>query len=92
MDGLLLEVDARYPIGAAHGSFRNLVAAVNMASTDSLNVAGRVVHAGQVIYFDYQPSTTARQAFCPHNTAPLPIPHVVLSNVSATGCAASKAE
>ncbi|RYU80720.1 hypothetical protein [Hymenobacter persicinus] len=90
MDGLLLEVDRRYAIGAPSGNYTNLVAAVNLESTDSLRVAGQVVRAGQTIYFTYQTSPTARQAFCPQNTVPLAVPHVVLSNVSLVSCLASK--
>jgi hypothetical protein len=92
MDGLLVEVDSRYPIGKPAGAYTNLVAAVNMEPKDSLNVAGQLVRKGQIIHFTYRPSAKAREAVCPQNTVPLPVPHVVLSNVGAGRCTGGGAQ
>jgi hypothetical protein len=95
MDGLLIEVDSQYAIGKNYNGYNNLVAAVNLKqqSTPELSVDGQVVQPGQVIYFSYTPSDKAREAMCPQNTVPMPIPHLTLANVSSTACGAvSKAQ
>ncbi|PJJ47708.1 hypothetical protein [Hymenobacter chitinivorans] len=88
MDGLLIEVDGQYAIGKNYGQFTNVVAAVNLLeqATPELKIDGQVVQPGQTIYFTYTTSPGAREAFCPQNTVPLPIPHLVLSNVGTAGC------
>ncbi|MCB2379293.1 hypothetical protein LGH70_16975 [Hymenobacter sp. BT635] len=91
MDGILIEVNSPDAIGKPLSPYANLVAAVNtQQNNDELILAGQKVKMGQVIYFNYTPSDKAREAFCPQNTVPLPIPHLVLSNVGTTGCAAYK--
>ncbi|TGE21079.1 hypothetical protein [Hymenobacter metallicola] len=95
MDGLLIEVDSQYAIGKPYADHSNLVAAVNLAqqSTPEYKIDGQVVQPGQTIYFTYTPSKGAREAMCPQNTVPLPVPHLTLSNVSTTGCGgATKAQ
>jgi hypothetical protein len=88
MDGALIEVDGAFAIGKPFAPYTNLVAAVNINQTASpdLTIDGQVVQIGQVIYFTYTPSEKAREAVCPQNTVPLPIPHLTLSNVSTTAC------
>ena len=87
--GLLVQVDAPYAIGqtlpaaAAPGGtdLPNVIAVVNTLP-DSL---GR---PGQRLYFTYQnePERQAPQQ-CFVYRPPLPVPHLVLRNVSATACA-----
>ena len=93
MDGVLLEVDAAYAIGKPYAPHTNLVAAVNVAqlASSDLLVDGQKVEIGQTIYFTYTPSDKAREAVCPQNTVPLPIPHVTLSHVGTTPCVVTKA-
>lgn len=93
MDGLLVEVDSQYSIGKAYGPHTNLIAVVNLAqqSTPDYTLDGQTVKPGQTIYFTYTTAPGAREAFCPQNTVPMPIPHLVLSNVNQTACAPAKA-
>ncbi|TGE25947.1 hypothetical protein E5K00_12370 [Hymenobacter aquaticus] len=94
MDGVLIEVDPQYAIGKAYNQYTNLVAAVNMqpSSSPDLTIDGQVVQVGQTVYFTYTVSPKAREAVCPQNTVPLPVPHLVLSNLGATACAPTKAQ
>ncbi|MCB2409820.1 hypothetical protein [Hymenobacter lucidus] len=91
MDGLLIEVDSQYAIGKPHGQHTNLVAAVNLvqSSNPELVVDGQTFKEGQTISFTYVVSSKAREAMCPQNTVPLPVPHLVLSNVGTTACPTS---
>ncbi|MDB5234678.1 MAG: hypothetical protein JWR44_1671 [Hymenobacter sp.] len=91
-NGFLIEVDGQYAIGAplrvTSGDSLprpNIIAAVNQ-----LAPMGTV---GQRIYFTYVNDAnyqTPRWA-CPAMRAPInfPVPHLVLSNVSATPCSAN---
>ena len=89
MDGVLIEVNSATPIGkpvnfpvtaTTSNVGTNVVAAVNDL--------GSQAKTGQTIFFTYQnsPNNAGPVRPCPQNTIPLPIPHLVLSNVSATGC------
>lgn len=89
MDGLLIEVDARYPIGKpafdmSYDSIKgnNIIAAVNAADFPGLAV-------GQRIYFTYHndPQRQMPNWTCfAYDGLKTAVPHLVLSNVSATGC------
>lgn len=89
MDGLLIEVNSATPIGKP----------VNLAVTSTTSIVGTNVIAavndlgsqaqtGKTIFFTYQnsPNNAGPARLCPQNTFPLAIPHLILSNVSATGC------
>jgi hypothetical protein len=84
MDGVLIEVNSTTPIGQPINVFgitgTNVVAAVNDL--------GSQAQKGKTIFFTYQssPNNAGPLRPCPQNTAPLAIPHLILSNVSATGC------
>ncbi|MFD1468969.1 hypothetical protein ACFQ48_12100 [Hymenobacter caeli] len=89
IDGFLVQVDEQYAIGqtlpaaSAPGGtdLPNVIAAVN-ALPDSVG------KPGQRFYFTYQ-NDPKRQApyYCYVNRPPLPVPHLVLSNVATTPCA-----
>jgi hypothetical protein len=84
MDGVLIEVNSTTPIGQPINVFgitgTNVVAAVNDL--------GSQAQKGKTIFFTYQnsPNNAGPARACSQNTAPLAIPHLILSNVSATGC------
>jgi hypothetical protein len=88
VDGTLVQVDEPYTIGqtlpaaSAPGGtdLANVIAAVN-ALPDSLS------KPGQRLYFTFQ-HDSKRQApyYCFVNRPPLPVPHLVLLNVSADAC------
>jgi hypothetical protein len=89
-DGVLIQVDAAYPIGRP--------AVFRFTSTDSaggdnvvaaVNDLGALNKRGQRVYFSYAGSTeqSGPARICPALYAPLAVPHVVLTNVSATSCA-----
>ncbi|WP_035562543.1 hypothetical protein [Hymenobacter sp. IS2118] len=84
LDGVLIDVDAAFPIGKPTGSHRNVIAAVNFADFAGLN------EVGTRVYFTYanDPSQQFPQRACTANTVPLQLPHLVLSNISNTGCKA----
>jgi hypothetical protein len=90
LDGVLIEVDSLYPIGRPVGPGqpggvpgRNMIAAVNPL--------GNLNHPGQRVYFTYRndPSQQSPGSGCRQNALPLAVPHLVLSNLSATACAGS---
>jgi hypothetical protein len=89
VDGPLINVDARYHIGApgvlAGGQQlgRNVIAVVNR------DVLGRIDSIGQRVYFTYtsDPDRQWNGMCCfAFDGTQQPVPHLVLSNVSATGC------
>jgi hypothetical protein len=82
LDGVLIDVDAAFPIGKPVGEHRNVIAAVNFADLASLNQVGKRV------YFTYrnEPNRQRPDRVCTANTMPLQVPHFVLSNISATNC------
>ncbi|ALW84085.1 hypothetical protein AUC43_02600 [Hymenobacter sedentarius] len=82
MDGILIDVDAASAIGKPTGNYTNVIAAVNFADLSSLS------KVGQRVYFTYRndPSQQTVSRFCTANSAPLPVPHFVLSNLSVTSC------
>ena len=84
-DGILIQVDSAYPIGrpisiADSLGNSNVIAAVNSLGTLGVR--------GQRISFTYtnDPAQQAPRRFCTADQLPLPVPHLVLSNVSATPC------
>ncbi|SFQ38726.1 hypothetical protein [Hymenobacter arizonensis] len=82
-DGVLIDVDDAFPIGKPAGEHKNVIAAVNFADLASLNQVGKRV------YFTYRNDPNQQRAVraCIAITLPLPVPHFVLSNISATNCA-----
>ena len=92
-DGLLIQVDSPYAIGQPLPSpwadslgANNVIAAVNSLGTLAVR--------GQRVYFTYanDPDRQTPARACPtfELAVPLPIPHLVLSNVSASPCSASQ--
>lgn len=96
-DGVLINVDAQYPIGKPAGYsaapndstslvYQNTIGALNSNALGALNVKG------QRIYFTCTGDTQGFSNFgpCNHMGIALPIPHVVLTSFSATPCGALK--
>ncbi|MBF9221948.1 hypothetical protein [Hymenobacter ruricola] len=82
-DGVLIDVDAATPIGQAAGSLgANVVAAVNVPDFGSLN------RVGQRVFFFYRNDPNQQYPLrpCPAIGTRLQVPHLVLSNLSATSC------
>jgi hypothetical protein len=89
-DGILIQVDEQYRIGAAVGSpampdtlgSTNIIAAVNVEDFGSLAARGRR------IYFSYSndPNRQGPARFCNAMGTALGVPHLVLSNISANPC------
>ena len=84
-DGVLIQVDRRFSIGQPSTlpdslGNSNVIAAVNSLGTLAVR--------GQRISFtcNNYPTRQAPLRFCTTDQAALPIPHLVLSNVSATPC------
>jgi len=88
-NGLLVEVDDQYPIGAPLRFFysdsipqSNIIAAVNQSRTTA--------KTGQRIYFTYVDDANQQSPAWPCTTLEAwihyPVPHLVLSNVSVTPC------
>ena len=83
LDGILIDVQTTDPIGQPVGSLGNhVIAAVNFEDFTGLN------QVGQRVYFTYRndPARTGTNRFCTANTVLLPVPHLVLNNLSATAC------
>lgn len=90
MDGLLLDVDPAYPIGApavlARGRDtlvgRNVIAAVNIFSI------GRLATVGQILHFNYVvgPAQHSEVTCLAFDGSKTPIPRGAVSNVSTTAC------
>jgi hypothetical protein len=83
LDGVLIDVDAAFPIGKPAAGRSNVIAAVNVADFSSLN------QVGQRVYFQYRndPAQQSPNRACTTNTMPLPVPHLVLNNLAAVACA-----
>jgi hypothetical protein len=84
--GVVINVDAAYPIGQPAGTLgNNVIAAVNVDDLASFNQIGKRV------YFTYRndPSQQWPTRICPAVYIPLPVPHLVLSNLSETSCVPS---
>ncbi|AMJ64334.1 hypothetical protein AXW84_01995 [Hymenobacter sp. PAMC 26628] len=92
-DGVIINVDAQFPIGkpvgygfALHDSTKatnqNVIGALNSNTLAQFNVPG------QRIYFTCTGDTQGFSNFgpCNHMGIPLPVPHVVLTSFSATPC------
>jgi hypothetical protein len=89
-DGILIQVDERYSIGSSIKSYTapdslgntNVIAAVNT------HTFGDLGKRGQRIYFSYEndPQQQGPNNVCNAMGAPFPIPHLVLSNLSAQPC------
>lgn len=81
--GVIINVDAAYPIGQPAGVLgSNVIAAVNVGDLASFN------RVGNRVYFTYRndPKQQAPSRVCTAEYVPLPVPHLVLSNLSETGC------
>ena len=87
-NGLLIQVDSQYPIGRPlRVSYTDSLARPNIIAAVNRNTSGAT---GQRIYFTYVNNATQQQPAWPC-TAQLPfnympVPHLVLSNVSDTPC------
>lgn len=89
-DGVLIQVDGRFPIGKSIQSFTapdslgntNVIAATNPASF------GTLLKRGQRVYFTSDPNAADQPIprFCPAIGAPFPIPHIVLTSVYGVPC------
>lgn len=89
MDGVLIEVNSDTPIGKPVNF--PVTATTSIVGTNvvaAVNDLGSRAQTGQTVFFTYQdsPNNAGPARFCPQNTSPLPIPHLILRNVSATGC------
>ena len=81
--GVIINVDAAYPIGQPAGALgNNVIAAVNVADLASFN------RVGNRVYFTYRndPSQQVPSRICTTEYVPLPVPHRVLSNLSERSC------
>jgi hypothetical protein len=93
-DGVLIQVDSQYPIGKS--LVIGATAPDSLGSTNviaALNSLGNLAKRGQRIYFTYEAYTNQPivNRFCTADQAPLGVPHLVLTNTSATPCNASLA-
>jgi hypothetical protein len=89
MDGTLIEVNSATPIGKPiNVSVTSTTSIVGTNVVAAVNDLGSQATMGQTIFFTYQnsPNNAGPARPCPQNTIPLPIPRLILSNVSATGC------
>ena len=89
MDGVLIEVNSATPIGKpVNVLVTSTTSIVGTNVVAAINDLGGQAQTGQAIFFTYQgsPNNAGPVRACPQNTTPLPIPHLILSNVSATGC------
>ena len=89
MDGTLIEVNSATPIGQPVNV--SVTSTTNILGTNvvaAINDLGSQAQTGQTVFFTYQasPNNAGPVRNGPQNTAPLPIPHLVLGNISATGC------
>jgi hypothetical protein len=85
MDGLLIDVQSTDPIGKPAGTLgSNVIAAVNFEDFAGMN------KVGQHVFFTYRndPARTSPNRICTANTVPLPVPHLVLTNLASSTCAA----
>ncbi|UOQ97681.1 hypothetical protein MUN81_20935 [Hymenobacter sp. 5317J-9] len=86
-DGVLIQVDAQFPIGQRVAwpdslGNTNVIAATNTADFNSLN------RRGQRIYFTYNtdPTRKATLRACTTDQIPLSVPHLVLGSISGVPC------
>jgi hypothetical protein len=89
MDGVLIEVNSVTPIGKAVTVVVSATTSISGANVvAAVNDLGSYAQTGQTVFFTYQdsPNNQGPVRNCPQNTAPLPIPHLVLNNLSVTGC------
>jgi hypothetical protein len=89
MDGVLIEVNSATPIGKPVNvtvTYNTSIVGTNVVA--AVNDLGSQAQKGKTIFFTYQnsPNNAGPLRPCPQNTSPLAIPHLILSNVSATGC------
>jgi hypothetical protein len=89
MDGPLINVDARYRIGAPGVLFNGRRVGNNVIAVVNADALVRPDSVGQRVYFTYvnDPSRQSAGMMClAADGTQQPVPHLVLSNVSATGC------
>jgi hypothetical protein len=89
MDGVLIEVNSATPIGKpVNVTVTSTTSIVGTNVVAAVNDLGSQAKTGQTVFFTYQnsPNNAGPLRPCPQNTIPLSIPHLILSNVSATGC------
>ena len=84
-DGVLIQVDRHFPIGQPSTIPDSLGNTNVIAAVNSL---GALAVRGQRVSFTYtnDPARQAPLRFCTTDQSSLPIPHLVLSNISATPC------
>jgi len=84
MDGVLIQVDPQSPIGRP-AQLTDTAGTNVIANVETMGTLGK---RGQRVYFTYtnDPSRQAPLRPCPAYGVPLPVPHLVLNNVSATPC------
>lgn len=90
MDGVLIQITSAQPVGKpvrAYQTYRDSIVGTNVVAV--ANDLGNVAQKGQTIFFTYQASSNNQgpQRACPQNTVPLPVPHLILANVSVSACA-----
>ncbi|MET4074649.1 hypothetical protein [Hymenobacter sp. UYCo722] len=88
-DGILLQVDRQFPIGTSISSLTGPDSLGNTNVIAAVNSLGTLGVRGQRISFTFtnDPAQQAPLRACTHDQIPLPIPHLVLANISATPCA-----
>lgn len=88
MDGPLIDVDARHRIGMP-AVLHNGQRADNLITVVNRDVLGRLDSVGQRVYFNYanDPNQQWNGLCCfAADAIGQSVPHLVLSNVAATGC------
>ena len=87
LDGVLIEVEGPNLIGKPAGTWgTNVIAAVNFEDFTGLSQVGKRVY----FTFRNDPARQRPVRNCTANTVPLPVPHLLLSNLSATACTAGR--
>jgi len=89
MDGPLINVDARHRIGAPGLLITGRQVGNNVIAVVNRDGLGRLDSVGQRVYFTYvnDPSQQWNGLCClAADGTQQPVPHLVLSNISTTGC------
>lgn len=92
LDGVLIQVTSAKPLGQpvhVYQTYRDSIVGTNVVV--AINDLGSLAQKGQTVFFTYQnsPDNQGPARFCAQNTAPLPVPHLVLANVSGTACSSN---
>lgn len=95
VDGPLINVDARYRIGAPGVLVNGRQVGNNVIAVVNRDGLGRIDSVGQRVYFTYENDPTQQwNGVCcfAADGVQQPVPHLVLNNISATSCAETLAE